>query len=80
MVLEGEVLHNRCDCHITNLIIADGLKELSPFITSIQNVVRYVRSALVRSKRFKKVVEEEQIESKTLLCMDVPTRYKLGEC
>ena len=26
-------------------------------------------------KRFKEVVEEEQIESKALLCMDVPTRW-----
>ena len=24
LVLEGEVLHNRCVCHITNLIVGDG--------------------------------------------------------
>ena len=75
LVLEGEVLHNRCVCHITNLIVGDGLKELLPSIASIRNAVRYVRSSLARLKRFKEVIEYEQIESNALLCMDVPTRW-----
>ena len=68
-------MHNQCVCHITNLIVGDGLKELSPSIASIRNAVRYIRSSPARLKRFKEVVEEEQIESKALLCMDVPTRW-----
>ena len=75
LVLEGEVLHNRCVFYITNLIIGDCLKELSPSIASIWNAVRYVRSSFARLKRFMEVVEEEQIESNALLCMDVQTRW-----
>ena len=75
LLLDGDLLHMRCVCHITNLIVSDGLKEISPSLASIRNAVRYVRSSPARFKRFKECVAEEGIESKALLCLDVPTRW-----
>ena len=75
LLLDGDMLHMRCVCHITNLIVGDGLKEISSSISSIRNAVRYVRSSPARFKRFKECVAEERIQSKALLCMDVPTRW-----
>ena len=75
LVLNGEMFHVRCSAHILNLIVCDGLKELSYSISSIRNAVRYVRSSPARLKRFKEACKDEHIESKALLCLDVVTRW-----
>lgn len=36
----------------------------------------YVRSSLARMQRFKKCIELENIESKSLVCLDMKTRWK----
>ena len=40
LLLDGDMLHMRCVCHITNLIVRDGLKEISSSTSSIRNAVR----------------------------------------
>ncbi|CAL5414902.1 unnamed protein product [Camellia sinensis] len=70
-----EFLHMRCCAHILNLIVGDSLIELDTSIGSIRDAVRYVRSSPNRLENFKKCVEKEKIESKSLLCLDVPTRW-----
>ncbi|XP_060957925.1 zinc finger BED domain-containing protein RICESLEEPER 2-like [Cannabis sativa] len=75
MVLNGKMLHMRCVCHIINLIVGDGLKDVHTSISSIRNVVRYVRSSPARLQKFKEYVADENIESKSLLCLDVQTRW-----
>ncbi|KAM6545744.1 hypothetical protein CsatB_026480 [Cannabis sativa] len=75
MVLNGKMLHMRCVCHIINLIVGDGLKDVHTSISSIRNAVRYVRSSPARLQKFKEYVAEENIESKSLLCLDVQTRW-----
>ena len=74
-VLEHEFLHMRCCAHILNLIVGDGLKELNTSIARVRDVVRYVRSSPNRFEIFKKCVEKQKIECKSLLCLDVPTRW-----
>ncbi|KAF1881864.1 hypothetical protein Lal_00038505 [Lupinus albus] len=49
--------------------------EQQPSIDNIRNVVRYVRSSPSRLKIFKECIEDELIESQSLVCLDVPTRW-----
>ncbi|PON58587.1 LOW QUALITY PROTEIN: Ribonuclease H-like domain containing protein [Trema orientale] len=73
-VLDGEFMHLRRCAHIINLIVSEELKDLNQLISTIRNAVRYVRSSPVRVKD-KACVEEEKIDYKGLLVLDVPTRW-----
>ncbi|KAL6861856.1 hypothetical protein ACP4OV_017556 [Aristida adscensionis] len=75
VILSNEFLHIRCCAHIVNLIVKSGLKYISTSITKIRNVVRYVRSSPGRSDQFKKCVEKEKISDKSLLSLDIETRW-----
>ncbi|KAA0057144.1 zinc finger BED domain-containing protein RICESLEEPER 2-like [Cucumis melo var. makuwa] len=44
-------------------------------IASVRNVVRYVTSSPKKVTKFKTYVEEEKIDCKALVCLDVPTRW-----
>lgn len=74
-VLKGELLHMRCCAHILNLIVNEGLKSMHDSLIKIRNAVRYVRASPSRMQRFKACVEREKIQSKSLVCLDVPTRW-----
>ncbi|XP_062109554.1 zinc finger BED domain-containing protein RICESLEEPER 2-like [Humulus lupulus] len=69
------MFHMRCCAHILNLVVSDGLKEMSGAISSIRNAVRFVRSSPARLKRFKEACKDVNVESKALLCLDVVTRW-----
>ncbi|XP_050277953.1 zinc finger BED domain-containing protein RICESLEEPER 2-like [Quercus robur] len=73
-VLEHEFLHIRCCAHILNLIVGDGMREIDASIAKVREVVRYVKSSPNRNQTFVGFVERLGIESKSLLCLDVPTR------
>ena len=74
-VLGGDYLHMRCAAHILNLIIKDGLKDLDVSIVKVRGAVKYVRSSPSRLQKFKECVEEEMIQTKSLVCLDVETRW-----
>ena len=74
-VLDGEFLHMRCMTHILNLVIVDGLKHVNPSIIRVRATVRYVRQSPARLKKFRECVDIEKIESKSLLTLDVATRW-----
>uniref|UniRef100_A0A803M229 hAT-like transposase RNase-H fold domain-containing protein n=1 Tax=Chenopodium quinoa TaxID=63459 RepID=A0A803M229_CHEQI len=61
--------------HILNLTVKEGLKETDNSIKRIRNGVRFVRSSPARMQNFKNCVNQEQIESKRKLCLDVDTRW-----
>ncbi|KAI3412438.1 Diacylglycerol kinase (DAG kinase) [Psidium guajava] len=65
----------RCCAHILSLIVRDGLKDMNDSIVRIRSAVRYVRSSPGRLRRFKDCIEFENIESKSLVCLDVETRW-----
>uniref|UniRef100_A0A7C9DW00 hAT-like transposase RNase-H fold domain-containing protein n=1 Tax=Opuntia streptacantha TaxID=393608 RepID=A0A7C9DW00_OPUST len=73
-ILDGNYLHMRCAAHILNLVIKDGLKDLDPSIVKVHAAVRFVRSSPARLQKFKACVEEEKIEYKGLVCLDIETR------
>ena len=74
-MLGGRFLHMRCAAHILNLIVQEGLKGIHNSIVKVRNAVRYVKLSPKRMDRFKEAVEDEKIQSKSLLSLDVPTRW-----
>ena len=53
----------------------EGLKGIHNSIVKVRTVVPYVKLSPKRMDRFKEVVEDEKIQSKSLLSLDVPTRW-----
>ena len=74
-VLDGDFVHIRCCAHIFNLIVCDGLKNLNDTLIWIRNAVMFVRSSPARLAKFKKCIEEENISCKSMLCLNVQTRW-----
>ena len=74
-ILEHEFLHMRCYAHILNLIVGDGLKEIDASIAKVHEAVRYVKSSPNRNQTFMGFMERLGIESKSLLSLDVPTKW-----
>lgn len=74
-ILKCELMHMRCVAHIINLVVTDGLKEIGSSVMKIRAAVHYVRQSPARLKRFKECIEHENIKSKSLLCLDVATRW-----
>ena len=65
----------RCIAHILNLIVSDGLKEMNESVAHVRGAVRYVRQSPARLAKFKECALVEKIQSKSLLCLDVSTRW-----
>ena len=63
----------RCCAHIINLIVNERLKEMHDSISSVRNIVRYVRSSSKKLTKFKDRVEHEKIKCEALVCLDVAT-------
>ena len=74
-VSDGKFLHIRCIAHIINLIVWDGIKEHGVCIDRVRNAVKYVKNSPARILRFKDLVQKANIESKSSLSFDVPTRW-----
>ncbi|XP_030940046.1 zinc finger BED domain-containing protein RICESLEEPER 1-like [Quercus lobata] len=70
-------MHMRCCAHILNLIVGEGLKEIDASVAKVREAVRYVKSSPNRSQTFRSFMERLGMESKSLLSLDVPTRWNL---
>ncbi|XP_024189981.1 zinc finger BED domain-containing protein RICESLEEPER 1-like [Rosa chinensis] len=75
LMFGGEFLHLRCACHIINLIVRDGLKELEAGIAAIWNCAKYVRSSSQRLDKFREFVVLEQCRANANIPLDVITRW-----
>ncbi|XP_038877573.1 zinc finger BED domain-containing protein RICESLEEPER 1-like [Benincasa hispida] len=51
------------------------LNDINDSLVLIRDAVRFVRSSPARLVTFKKCIKEENIDSKSMLCLDVPTRW-----
>ncbi|KAL6602773.1 hypothetical protein ACP70R_043134 [Stipagrostis hirtigluma subsp. patula] len=65
---------SRASSEVWNHFIPQESEEVSS-VTKIRNVVRYVRSSPGRSDQFRKCVEKEKISDRSLLSLDVETRW-----
>ena len=68
-------MHMRCCAHILNLIVGESLKEINASVAKVREAVRYVKSSPNRSQIFRSFMERVGMESKSLLSLDVPTRW-----
>lgn len=71
LLLRGELLHVKCCVHILSLIVTKVLKDINDSIARIYSAVSYVRSSPSKLRKFKSFVELENIESKSLVYLDV---------
>uniref|UniRef100_A0A803MP14 Uncharacterized protein n=1 Tax=Chenopodium quinoa TaxID=63459 RepID=A0A803MP14_CHEQI len=72
---DGKYLHVRCIAHIINLIVWDGIKEHGVCIDRVRNAFKYVKNSPARIQRFKDLVQKLNIDCKSSLSFDVPTRW-----
>ncbi|CAL8999971.1 unnamed protein product [Prunus brigantina] len=75
LMLEGKYLHMRCACHILNLVVKDGLKELSSSIEGIRNCVKYIHSSPSRLDKFRDFAILESMDNMANIPLDVATRW-----
>lgn len=66
-----------CDIPLTffNLVISDGLNEIDSSISKIRATFKFMRSSPSRLTTFKRCAKEVSVNSKTVLTVDVPTRW-----
>ncbi|KZV45408.1 hypothetical protein F511_42355 [Dorcoceras hygrometricum] len=65
----------RCVCHILNLIVKDGLKELDYSIKAIRNSVIFIHSSPSRLNKFREFVVLAKFSITSTVPMDVKTRW-----
>lgn len=74
-IAKGNFLHMRCAAHIINLIVRDGLKEVDISVKCVRGAIRYIKDGTSRLVKFKEIAEEEGLNTKAFLKLDVPTRW-----
>jgi hypothetical protein len=47
------LVHQRCACHIINLIVKSGLKRLKPYLEDFRTVINFLNSSNQRIAMFK---------------------------
>ncbi|CAA7024849.1 unnamed protein product [Microthlaspi erraticum] len=66
VILNDDFLHLRCDTHIINLIVKEGLMEIVNSVNAIRNGIYFVRSSTPRLKAFENHVESRKIQRGSL--------------
>nr|XP_028959360.1 zinc finger BED domain-containing protein RICESLEEPER 2-like [Malus domestica] len=75
LLLEGAHLHMRCACHILNLIVKDGMTELSREIEGIRNCVKFIHSSPTRLETFREYCVLMRFDKMSNIPFDVVTRW-----
>ena len=77
IVFGNEFMHMRCCAHILYLIVGEGLKEIDASVAKAREAVRYVKFSPNRNQTFSNFMERLGMVFKSLLSLDVPTRWNL---
>jgi len=74
-ILASEKLfHVRCVTHITNLLVQDGLGEISLIVDCVRNGIKYLVALEERLVKFSEIAKQLQLTSKKLF-LDVAIRW-----
>ncbi|KAJ4784874.1 Zinc finger BED domain-containing protein DAYSLEEPER [Rhynchospora pubera] len=72
--VQGKLFHQRCGCHILNLIVQDGLGTLDDEINGVRNTMKHIRHSQARMEKFKLACSQVNVPYKQP-AWDVPTRW-----
>ena len=56
--VQGNIFHQRCGCHILNLIVQDGLAILSDEIDTIRKAMKFSSNSQGRMKKFRLAISQ----------------------
>jgi hypothetical protein len=65
--VDGSIFHQRCGCHVLNLIVQDGLSVLTNEIHAIRETMKYIRHSQARMERFR--LAATQVNASTACCL-----------
>jgi hypothetical protein len=69
-----ELFHQRCVCHIINLIVQDGTQELKNYVDNIRSALSYITSTGRRQEEFDYLCDSYSLPHKKFI-LDVPHRW-----
>ena len=72
--LEGKIFHVRCCAHILNLLVQDGIKEISDIIENVRESVKYITASESRLLLFSDIAKTLKCSNKKLV-LDCTTRW-----
>ncbi|KAJ1688149.1 hypothetical protein LUZ63_019539 [Rhynchospora breviuscula] len=72
--VEGKIFHQRCGCHILNLIVHDGLSTMHKEIDCIRETMKWIKHSQGRIEKFKLACSQINVPYKKPQ-WDVPTRW-----
>ena len=68
------VVHQRCACHIINLIVKSGLKRLKPCIEIFRTAINFLNSSNQRIAQFKEYCQAKGMRPRKF-CLDMDVRW-----
>ncbi|KAJ3708583.1 hypothetical protein LUZ61_012288 [Rhynchospora tenuis] len=71
---DGSCFHQRCGCHILNLVVQDGLSVVDDEIRKIRDTMKYIRHSQARMERFSLAASQARAPLMKP-AWDVPTRW-----
>ncbi|KAJ3701327.1 hypothetical protein LUZ61_005032 [Rhynchospora tenuis] len=72
--VDGNIFHQRCGCHILNLIVQDGLTTVNKEIDCIRDLMKWIKHSQGRIEKFKLACSQANIPYKKPQ-WDVSTRW-----
>ena len=71
---DGTIFHQRCACHVINLIVKSGLKEMGNHIKRIRDSLAWIQGSNQRQEDWFRFLQALNISSRAL-ALDMPIRW-----